>query len=129
MDGDILQATREASSPTKTRLRVVVVGSTNVCNASCVHCPTGKEETEHLLRGTMSMDLFRSLVDQVAEQCTVTDGFMFCLHGDPLLDKLLVDRARYVKEKLPGIRAWLSTNAAALLDRKARCVSRGPRWV
>lgn len=114
MEGDF----REPSSPRKTLLRAVVVGSTNVCNASCVHCPTGKEETEHLLRGTMSMDLFHSLVDQVAEQCTVTDGFMFCLHGDPLLDKLLVDRARYVKEKLPGTGIWLSTNAAAYSTEK-----------
>ena len=34
----------KASSPPKTRLRVVIVGNTNVCNALCLHCPTGKAE-------------------------------------------------------------------------------------
>ena len=113
MDRDILRAACEASSPPKTRLRVVIVGSTNVCNASCVHCPTGKAETEHLVRGTMSMGAFCSLVDQLADQCNVTLAFTFGLFGDALLDPLIVDRARYVKEKLPGIVLSLNSNAAA----------------
>ena len=59
------------------------------------------------------MGAFCSLVDQLADQCNVTLAFTFGLFGDALLDPLIVDRARYVKEKLPGIVLSLNSNAAA----------------
>lgn len=95
-------------------LRSVVVGTTGVCNASCVHCPTNKPETAHLLRRPMDLSLFESLVDQLsAGRFAVRSFFSFGLFGDALLDPFVVERAEILHAKLPSVPFSINTNAAA----------------
>lgn len=99
----------------------VVVGTTGVCNASCIHCPTNKLSTDHLERAPMPMALFRKIVDQLAApDVKVTGFFSFGLFGDGLVDPQVVERARYLKKKLPDVFFHLNTNGAAYNRKKHR---------
>lgn len=72
------------------------IEATNVCNADCVFCNYG---TMTRPKGTMKMDLFRKIIDEAAtipeiEQVTIT-GL-----GEPLLDRHLLDRIRYIRGQM-----------------------------
>ncbi len=96
------------------RLRFVNLGTTGTCNASCVHCPTGKAETAHVPRGTMPIELFEKIIDGIVDNgLLVTDQIAFGLFGDALVDPLVVRRAEYVRAKLPEVRLSINTNGAA----------------
>lgn len=87
----------------------VIIGTMGLCNASCIHCPTGKAETAHVPRTPMTMAMFESLIGQIADTGWPIRGqISFGLFGDGLLDPHVVERARLVRERLPH--AWLSVN-------------------
>ena len=95
-------------------LNAVGIGTTGTCNASCVHCPTGKESTANSPRGTMPMPLFRKIIDGIADEGVAIDSHIaFGLFGDGLVDPLVVERARYLREKLPDALFSVNTNGAA----------------
>lgn len=91
--------------------RVVVFGSTAVCNANCFHCPTNKAYSRTQTRGVMDAALFERIVGELAEV-----GFkgivMFGLFGEPLQDKLFAERMRIVRRLLPDSIIAPATNAA-----------------
>lgn len=96
------------------RFRFVNLGTTGTCNASCIHCPTGKATTAHVPRGTMPMPLFERIIDGIAESdFPVTDQIAFGLFGDALVDPLVVQRAEYLRSRLPTTRLSINTNGAA----------------
>lgn len=92
----------------------VIIGTTGTCNASCIHCPTGKLETAHVPRTPMPMPLFRKIIDEIADSgMMVTGTVAFGLFGDALVDPFVVERARYLREKLPDALLSLNSNGAA----------------
>lgn len=96
------------------RLRFLNLGTTGTCNASCIHCPTGKAETAHVPRGTMPMALFQKIIDGIVEYALpVTDQIAFGLFGDALVDPLVIQRAEYLRTHLPDVRLSINTNGAA----------------
>ena len=96
------------------RLRFVNLGTTGTCNASCVHCPTGKAETAHVPRSAMPMPLFQKIIAGIAEYALlVSDQVAFGLFGDALVDPLVVQRAEYLRARLPDVRLSINTNGAA----------------
>jgi tetratricopeptide (TPR) repeat protein len=96
------------------RLRYVIIGTTGLCNASCVHCPTGKAETAHVPKTPMPMALFRRIVDQMREMnFEITDQVSFGLFGDGLVDPYVVQRAEYLRQAFPDVRLSVNTNGAA----------------
>jgi radical SAM protein with 4Fe4S-binding SPASM domain len=96
------------------RVRYVILGTTGTCNASCIHCPTGKEETAHNPRTPMPMDIFRKIIDGIFEHdLPVAGQVAFGLFGDGLVDPLVVERARYLRERLPDVSLSVNTNGAA----------------
>ncbi|PXA98671.1 hypothetical protein DMC47_07645 [Nostoc sp. 3335mG] len=100
------------------RLHFVTIGTTGLCNASCVHCPTGKAETSHVPRIPMAMPLFRRIIDGLREsRLPIVEGVTFGLFGDGLVDPHVVERAKYVRANLPDIPLVINTNGAAY-DRK-----------
>ena len=99
--------------PARHQLRNIVIGGSNVCNASCVHCPTNKPHTDKLERGAMSQGTFERIVDQIHERCDVNGWAGFGLFGDGLVDPLIVERASYFKSKLPHVMLSVATNGAA----------------
>jgi hypothetical protein len=72
----------------------VSMETTNVCNAKCVFCanPVMKRRKQML-----NIDLFKKAVDE-AVAYGVTDLDFNVTIGDPLLDKKLLERARYVRK-------------------------------
>lgn len=92
----------------------VTLGTSGTCNASCIHCPTGKASTANSPRGTMPMALFHKIIDGIAEEgVAVNSHLSFGLFGDGLVDPMVLERARYVREKLPDVLFSVNTNGAA----------------
>lgn len=101
-----------APAESKEYLDCVIMGTSSLCNASCIHCPTNKAETEHLPQGAISSRSFEAILDQLAESYRV-GRIGFGLYGDPLTDPHIVERISYARERLPGTYLILSTNGAA----------------
>ncbi|MBI4319117.1 MAG: radical SAM protein [Chloroflexi bacterium] len=85
--------------------------STNVCNLSCVMCPSGRNLMSRP-KGFMSFDLFRSIVDEMARRVQVTTLHIW---GEPLLHPQIFDMIAYCRKA--GLHSEISTNAT-LLDRQ-----------
>lgn len=95
-------------------LRFIAFGTTGVCNASCIHCPTNKPETAQVPRVTMPMPLFERIVRQIAElHLSVRMQLSFGLFGDALVDPLVAQRVQLVRRLLPDVRLSVNTNGAA----------------
>ena len=108
-------------------LRNVMIGTTGTCNASCIHCPTNKPETEAAPRNAMPMALFEKLVRELREGgIIITDQVSFGLFGDGLVDPHVVARARMMQRALPGTRIVVNTNGAAFNRGKHAALR---RWV
>ncbi|HEX5215328.1 MAG TPA: radical SAM/SPASM domain-containing protein [Vicinamibacterales bacterium] len=73
---------------------IVQIESTNLCNAKCVFCP---RDEMHRRQGVMDFDLFAKIVDE----CGALGITHVRVHnyGEPFLDKKLVDKVRYAKQK------------------------------
>lgn len=114
---DLLRAARVAAPhdrKTPEWLDNVAIGTTGTCNASCIHCPTGKPSTANSPRTPMPMPLFRKIIDQIADSgMDVAGQIAFGLFGDGLVDPFVVERARYLRERLPDVWLQVNTNGAA----------------
>jgi MoaA/NifB/PqqE/SkfB family radical SAM enzyme len=73
---------------------IVQIESTNLCNAKCVFCP---RDEMHRRQGVMDFDLFVKIVDE----CAALGITHVRVHnyGEPFLDKKLVEKVRYAKQK------------------------------
>jgi len=89
----------------------IIIGTTGLCNASCVHCPTNKPETEHVPRLPMTMRLYEKLLDGLGDHDVRT--FAFGLFGDGLLDPFINERVDLTLRRKPGIGINVTTNGAA----------------
>ena len=94
--------------------RNLYIEGTNVCNADCVFCGYGRMQRPKLV---MSMDLFRSVIDQYVALGGKAIGFTPIV-GDPMIDRLLFERLDYL-EAIPQIKyAGFYTNSIALTPEK-----------
>jgi MoaA/NifB/PqqE/SkfB family radical SAM enzyme len=85
---------------------------TNRCNLLCETCPRTFEALEP--PADMSMDLFRSIVDQVPNlQRAVLHGV-----GEPMLVRELPDMIRYLKAR--GVYVLFNTNGTLLREKRFR---------
>jgi hypothetical protein len=73
---------------------IVQIESTNICNAKCVFCP---RDDMHRKQGIMSVELFGKVVDECVE-LGITHIRMHN-YGEAFIDKRLVEKVRYAKEK------------------------------
>lgn len=105
------------------RLKWVVIGTTSICNASCPSCPTNKPSTAHVPRAHMEWPLYRRIIDGLSA-IDIVGHVSFGLFGDSLLDPLVVQRAAYLKQRLPGVRLVLTSNGRAATERLARELGR-----
>lgn len=94
----------------------VEVETSSRCNRSCHYCPVAVERRDDHL---MEPELFRSIVDQLAEM-----GFRgrFSPHffGEPLLDPRLPELLAYTRARLPRASLVVYTNGDPLTPKKAR---------
>jgi radical SAM protein with 4Fe4S-binding SPASM domain len=87
----------------------VIFGTTAVCNASCLHCPTNKDYRRDFPHGYMNFDLFTKIITELAEG-GYPGWFLFGLFGEPLEDPLFERRLRLIKQYLPKARISVATN-------------------
>ncbi|MEN3338550.1 MAG: hypothetical protein V7647_2226 [Acidobacteriota bacterium] len=73
---------------------IVQIESTNICNAKCVFCP---RDDMHRKQGIMTVELFRKIVDE-AVALGITH-IRVHNYGEAFIDKRLVEKVRYAKEK------------------------------
>jgi sulfatase maturation enzyme AslB (radical SAM superfamily) len=95
---------------------IVQIESTNICNAKCVFCP---RDEMHRKQGVMSRELFRKVVDECAA-LGITHVRMHN-YGEAFLDRYLVEKVRYAKEK--GIReVGMISNGSLITEKVARAM-------
>jgi MoaA/NifB/PqqE/SkfB family radical SAM enzyme len=93
---------------------IVQIESTNICNAKCVFCP---RDDMHRKQGIMSVELFRKIVDECVE-LGITHIRMHN-YGEAFIDKRLVEKVRYAKEK--GIKeVGMISNGSLITEPVAR---------
>jgi MoaA/NifB/PqqE/SkfB family radical SAM enzyme len=92
------------------------VETTRLCNARCPFCPSDVWDTS---TPYMSDALFKKIADEIIE---FRNGVKFVdvqRAGEPLLDKKIYDRVRYLKEG--GVKfVAITTNASGLTEQNAR---------
>lgn len=102
-------------------IRYVNFGTTGTCNASCIHCPTGKASTDHVPRFDMPLPLFRKIVEGLKRlDLVVTEQVSFGLFGDGLVDRSVVERARIFREYYPDPMLFVNTNGAGFNSARHR---------
>jgi radical SAM protein with 4Fe4S-binding SPASM domain len=104
----------------------IAIENTSVCNARCVFCANGIMERPRI---AMQEDVFRKAVDESILLGSQVIDFSVMI-GDPLLDRRLLERARYVKA-FPQVREMGMTTTLQWLhlfdlDEFFRC---GFTWV
>jgi len=91
----------------------IEIETISYCNAQCSMCPIPSMKRK---KGIMTDDLYKKIIDELAEVqpleiCPFNDG-------EPLLDKKLVSRIRYINDVLPKAKVIIYTNAALLTREK-----------
>jgi sulfatase maturation enzyme AslB (radical SAM superfamily) len=81
------------------------IESTNICNLSCIMCPTGRKEQVRK-KGYIDFELFKSIVDEMAPWVQATTLHIW---GEPLMHPKMFDMIDYCRKK--GLRSEISTNA------------------
>jgi MoaA/NifB/PqqE/SkfB family radical SAM enzyme len=77
------------------------------CNADCIFCPYGETYTTQP-KGRMSVDLYRRIVDEAAAH--KVRRISPYLMNEPLMDRDLFDRVRYINERIPDAKVVVTSN-------------------
>src|SRR2546422_11035437 len=77
------------------------------CNADCIFCPYGQTyETQP--KGKMSPELFKRIIDEAAEH--EVRRISPYLMNEPLMDRDLFDKIRYINKTIPGCKVVVTSN-------------------
>ena len=88
--------------------RRVTIETVFACNASCIMCPIDLPSKR--TKGTMTQELFEKIIDSLVPYKSQVEMMDLFGLGEPLLDKKIFERIKYVKDK--GFRnVAISTNA------------------
>jgi tetratricopeptide (TPR) repeat protein len=111
--GSAVASDFDFSAPTQPSIRdlkIVNIGTTGICNASCLHCPTNKKGFD-MPHGRMSLAVFEKIIRELAEG-GFTGQFNFGLFAEPLEDTFLFERLKIIKKLLPNSYVAVATNGA-----------------
>lgn len=92
--------------------QVIYLETVNQCNARCVMCPH-----KHMLRpkGIMSQQLFEVAIQSISQVNLNEISLFMHKEGEPLLDPNIIERIKYAKKKLVGLKELgINTNAMLL---------------
>jgi len=92
--------------------KMINIETTNRCNAHCLVCP--RDAFKPKLQD-MDFNLFKKIINDCINYNT--EVINLCGFGEPLLDKLFFKRCKYVKEKLPNSKIYMSTNTFLLTEK------------
>lgn len=91
------------------QIRTLIIETTNACNYHCTFCPREKMTRQ---QGVMDFGLFKKIIDE-AQHYNLREIDLNNF-GEPLLDKMLVERIKYIKSKLKNVTVSFNTNASLL---------------
>jgi len=91
--------------------RAIELQTTSACNARCIICPHA-DVSRGLPSGTMDIDLFRLVVDQIEPSWRTR--IIPYLNNEPTLDPFIISRLRYISYQCPDSDVELSTNVSGL---------------
>ena len=100
---------KELPPPSISAIKRLTIGTTGVCTASCIHCPTNKKSMPSQY-GHMSMSLFSKIVDNLARG-DFSGQLCLGLFGEPLSDPFLVERLKLIRRTFSQGRVAIATNA------------------
>jgi MoaA/NifB/PqqE/SkfB family radical SAM enzyme len=107
----VLDATGRDEAPLP---EIVQIESTNICNAKCVFCPRDEMARK---QGVMDMELFKKVVDECVE--LGIEHVRMHNYGEPFVDRQLVDKVRYAKQKgVPQV--GMISNGSLITETAAR---------
>ena len=95
--------------PRIANVKTIDIGTTGVCNASCVHCPTNKKSRPAMPHGRMSTELFNKIIAELKDN-GFSGEIRFGLFAEPLDDPLLRQRLETIKNELPETVISIATN-------------------
>ncbi|HEU4402486.1 MAG TPA: radical SAM/SPASM domain-containing protein [Candidatus Polarisedimenticolia bacterium] len=100
-------ANRTTRRPVPAFPRILQIQTFTGCNADCIFCPYGATYDSQP-KGKMPLELFRRLIDEAAAHPVrrVSPYLM----NEPLMDRDLFDKVRYINARLPRARVVLTTN-------------------
>ena len=86
------------------------------CNARCIFCLQGQPRPMGLSSRTISDKLFQKIVNECGKIPTLS-AIKLSFNGEPLLDKKLSERIKFIKSNYPWIKVSINTNASLLNKR------------
>lgn len=89
----------------KLQSKTIDIETTNLCPANCVICP--RESFKQKLQ-IMDMDLFKKIIDDASQY--EIDSVALTGFGEPFTDNLLFERCKYIREKMPKAKIYVSSN-------------------
>lgn len=92
----------------------------SICNYRCIFCYQTDlffTKRKNGYMGTMSLDLFKSLIDQAEGNC---EAITLASRGEPLICKEIESMLAYCRDKFLGLK--MNTNACFLDERKTHAV-------
>lgn len=84
---------------------------TTCCNYNCMICPREKLTRK---KETMSLELFKELLDKIMAETDQYDTLSFPGFGEPLVDSTLVEKIEYANKKYPKLQKLLLTNGSIM---------------
>ncbi len=96
---------------------VISIESSSFCNADCIMCP---RELLSRKKGNMSMDLYRKIIDECAENARYIKLIQPFMFGESFINRQLVDMIAYTKSRLPRVPVSVSTNGSLINPQKAQ---------
>lgn len=96
--------------------RHVEIETINRCNGQCSFCPVsvGNDKRQYEY---MTDKLFENIIDQLSK-LNYSGKLALFSNNEPFLDKNIINRHRYAREKLPNARMHLYTNGTLLTIEK-----------
>ncbi len=94
--------------------KILQIETTNACNAKCIMCPHKIMKRKIRL---MNMEEFRKVLDNVMKNYDI-DRLTINGFGEPLTDKRIIEKIKYVNKKYPRLKVDIYTNAALLTKEK-----------
>ena len=90
---------------------VMVLESSNDCQAGCIMCNRGKLDRD---KQAMSMDTYKKAILEAKKHKIKTIQLSF--YGELLLDPQLISKLAYLREHIPDALIVFNTNGEALTD-------------
>lgn len=90
----------------------VEIETVNRCNGNCDFCPVSKNRDTREYH-EMTEQLFQDIIGQLAE-ISYSGRLALFSNNEPFLDKTIIEKHRYAREKLPKARMHLFTNGTLL---------------